>query len=360
MKRPSILTALLVGALLGPADPASADVPAPVLTGIRPLGMGNAFVAVADDRNALHYNPAGLSNLNRVRISGIGVHGGLDNEFFDVVNFIRDKEEQFSDFETIDPEFFDSLAPYDDKWVSADAHAYVDFTRKGLGLGAFTAGRVSFKIDRGVYEPRVHARVTDDIVGVVGAGLDLGRMDLKVGMAVKGIWRREVDRVLTAREVADFSPDDILGELEEATSGFGLDFGLYWQPPDSRFSAGMVVRNAPGVIGGEPIDGALDLGGAWRMARGGTLVRGITVAADVRDTFESDVSFGNKIHLGGEVRIPAVAIRTGFNQGYPTFGATLAARFVSLEYAFYGRELGNFPGAESQFVHAVEARVGFF
>ena len=39
----------------------------------------------------------------------------------------------------IDTEFFDSLAPYDDKWVSADAHAYMDFTRKGLGLGAFTA-----------------------------------------------------------------------------------------------------------------------------------------------------------------------------------------------------------------------------
>ena len=31
--------------------------------GVRPLGMGNAFVAVADDFNSLFYNPAGLARL---------------------------------------------------------------------------------------------------------------------------------------------------------------------------------------------------------------------------------------------------------------------------------------------------------
>ena len=28
---------------------------------LRPLAMGNAFVAVVDDKDALHYNPAGLN-----------------------------------------------------------------------------------------------------------------------------------------------------------------------------------------------------------------------------------------------------------------------------------------------------------
>ena len=32
--------------------------------GLRPLGMGNAYVAVADDFNAVFYNPAGLARLN--------------------------------------------------------------------------------------------------------------------------------------------------------------------------------------------------------------------------------------------------------------------------------------------------------
>src|SRR3990170_3935872 len=31
--------------------------------GVRPLGMGGAFTAVADDENAMFYNPAGLNNI---------------------------------------------------------------------------------------------------------------------------------------------------------------------------------------------------------------------------------------------------------------------------------------------------------
>ena len=32
--------------------------------GSRPLGMGGAFVGIADDVTAGYYNPAGLANLN--------------------------------------------------------------------------------------------------------------------------------------------------------------------------------------------------------------------------------------------------------------------------------------------------------
>src|ERR1043166_3350945 len=35
-----------------------------IVTGARPQGMGGAFVAVADDANALYWNPAGLTQLD--------------------------------------------------------------------------------------------------------------------------------------------------------------------------------------------------------------------------------------------------------------------------------------------------------
>ena len=34
--------------------------------GLRPLAMGNAYVAVADDYNALFYNPAGLARIKEI------------------------------------------------------------------------------------------------------------------------------------------------------------------------------------------------------------------------------------------------------------------------------------------------------
>ena len=37
--------------------------------GARPIGMSNAFTAVADDVYAIYYNPAGLAFLNRAQFS---------------------------------------------------------------------------------------------------------------------------------------------------------------------------------------------------------------------------------------------------------------------------------------------------
>src|SRR5512140_3342709 len=44
---------------------------APFLTigqGARALGMGSAFVAVADDPSAMYWNPAGIADLNGVNV----------------------------------------------------------------------------------------------------------------------------------------------------------------------------------------------------------------------------------------------------------------------------------------------------
>ena len=230
-----LLGLVLATSLALPAVARSAPA-GPHLLGIRPLGMGNAFVAVCDDRNALHYNPAGLANIERWSISGLGMYGGVDDEFFEVVHFIEDNQEKFSDVDSIDQEFVDSLAPYDDRWVATDANAYIDFTRHNLGVGAYTSGRLQFKIDRGVYEPRVSFSVSDDIVGIAGVGYDLDRYDLRAGGSLKAIWRRGTERNLSAREVADFDPAEVLDDLAGSEGGFAVDLGTYWrgENPSSR------------------------------------------------------------------------------------------------------------------------------
>ena len=39
--------------------------------GARPIGLGGAYVAIADDINSLFYNPAGLGRLYRTEITGV-------------------------------------------------------------------------------------------------------------------------------------------------------------------------------------------------------------------------------------------------------------------------------------------------
>jgi hypothetical protein len=315
--------------------------------------MGGAFLAVADDRNTLHENPAGLARLTRTTLSGLGVHGAIDDEFLSVVDFIQQHEEQFSDFSTVDAAFLDELEPYDDRWVSADAAAYADLTRPGFGIGVFSSGRAQVKVDRGVYEPRVHADVLDDIVALAGGGMELGRGDLAFGAAAKIIWRRQFSRVLTAREVADFDAQDLVERLEGADAGFAMDLGALWSPPGSRLSAAAVLRDAAGRVAGETLGAAFDLGAAWRVSPR------LVLASDLRDVFESDTALGTKAHVGAELRFPVVALRAGVNQGYSAIGASFALPLLSMDYAFYGRELGDLPGADGQYLHALEARLGF-
>lgn len=354
----ALAAAFAAGLALPPAPSRAAEVRGARLPGVRPLGMGDSFVAVADDRNALHTNPAGLASLRRWSLSGLGVSGGVDDRFFDAVHFIQGNEDAFADADLVDQEFVDSLAPFDDRWVATDATAYADFTRPGFGIGAYSAARLQLKIDRGVYEPRVRFAVSDDIVGIAGGAMDLGRGDLLVGASLKGIWRRESTRELTAREIADFDAGDVLDELEVADAGFALDLGVIRRREDSRLSLGAVVRDL-GVIAGETIDAAVDLGAAFRAYEGPGIVKSVLLAADASDVFDGGVAAGNRLHLGAELRVPVLSLRGGFNQGYPSFGATFDARVLVLDYAYFGRELGEFPGSEGQYLHALEARLGF-
>jgi hypothetical protein len=182
--------------------------------------------------------------------------------------------------------------------------------------------------------------------------MELGRADLSAGAAVKAIWRRQYARALTAREVVDFQAEDLVDRLSGADAGFSMDFGVLWSPASLPVSAGAVLRDAAGTAAGENIGAAIDLGAAFRPTRR------LTVAADLRDAFE-DGAIGTKVHLGAELRVPLAALRAGIHQGYPALGASLAFPVFSLDYAFYGRELGELPGSEGQYLHAVEARLGF-
>jgi long-subunit fatty acid transport protein len=67
---------LLIGPQVAPCQPIGRlDIPSsfnPVGSGARALGMGGAFIAIADDATAASWNPAGLLQLERPEISAVG------------------------------------------------------------------------------------------------------------------------------------------------------------------------------------------------------------------------------------------------------------------------------------------------
>ena len=50
--------------------------------GVRAMGMGNAFVAVANDYTATYWNPAGLTLINQSEVSADLYHIKFNNEVY--------------------------------------------------------------------------------------------------------------------------------------------------------------------------------------------------------------------------------------------------------------------------------------
>ena len=79
----------------------------PVGAGARGLGMGGAFIAVADDGTAASFNPAGLAQLRRSEIALVGFTSALESELRLGPTLSADNQRHSA------PDFFGVAVPFD-------------------------------------------------------------------------------------------------------------------------------------------------------------------------------------------------------------------------------------------------------
>ena len=69
-----------------------------LVRGIRPMGLGNAFEAIADDENAFHYNPAGLAQRGRMFLHLVIARPRISS---DLVSESTEVQDLFDDIDTL-------------------------------------------------------------------------------------------------------------------------------------------------------------------------------------------------------------------------------------------------------------------
>jgi long-subunit fatty acid transport protein len=77
-----IITMVLCNASGVWAQKDAAQEPLLLYRGVRPMGMGNAFEAIADDINALHYNPAGIAQTDEKLFEFLAVRPRITTGLF--------------------------------------------------------------------------------------------------------------------------------------------------------------------------------------------------------------------------------------------------------------------------------------
>lgn len=317
-------------------------------TGVRPIGMGGAFAAVADDRNTVFYNPAGLSRIDGFTLGVFNPAVGVGENGFDM----------YSDSEDIDMDDTGEVADLLRDYTGEHMHLYAALTPHlgfrinnfGVMVSAFGIGSMDSTVRNPVY-PQFNMNARIDIGGIGGVGFMVpGVKGLRAGAAFKSISRESINEVYTPAQIAADDFEDRIEDDKKSGTATGLDLGFIYTLPWNKYfetDVALTGQNIPELEfdDGETLETEWTAGVALKKEIGPFAVLAALDYRDITDNIEEDSDLGKRIHMGTEVQFKDLfAVRAGFNQGYPTLGASLDLWVIKFDAAMYSEEVGAYAG----------------
>ncbi len=289
--RAGLAAGLLLAARARAGEDAGTESPFARGAGSRGLGMGGAFVAIADDASALIWNPGGLARLERLSLEA-------DYASFEETG----SAEQFVGVAA--PSWRWGVAGFTVRHLQTGGVDQRDDRNQGLGVTSGGETEMALGYGRALFRGAT-------------AGLALKLQSLEIGPA--------------------------------SATGFGADFGivvdaapwaqgpLAWASP---FSLGVALRNAVEPVQTLDVEAVPDP----RVLRWG-LAWSHDVSSSAALKIGADLEHGGgaaaRPHAGAELVLGArLALRTGLDDGALAFGTSVLWQGFSIDYAYLDRDLG--------------------
>jgi hypothetical protein len=395
---------------------------APTHRSLRAEAMGNAHVAVVDDKEALYFNYAGLSQINRLgnyeerpeqgyyprnygdmRLN-LGGAGPFE-EYFHTYSVGKDLQSIYRgaaneaaanglkvssvlmDSLSSHPELVHKVNSYDHKYLSMKIKMDAELAFHGFGGAIWVDGNVAPYLDGGVVLPSM---VVDTfyVDAVAQAGVAYGFTDnFSAGIGIKAAKRQKVDVVTIDILNYDNLQDTLTDRYHDATDkvfdfnsvSVGIDLGVLYQLT-REVRLGTSVRDIYfKELAGDKIDPNWTVGVNYspRFFNKNTgFGRKFNIAMDYTDITNASNNYKPLSHLnfGMEVEqnliawpgynyaIRALAMRLsgGFKGGYPAGGIALEVlQFFTFEFATWAEELGYYTGQDEERIYMVQMSIGF-
>lgn len=326
--------------------------------GVRPLGMGGAFTAIADDHNALFYNPAGLDKVARVSFAVLNPMIEVGKNGQKLYQDIQDTD--FDQTEEVTALLREHMGEHQHVRTSLFPH----FVMQHFGFGVLGQGAIDAEINDPGW-PNVRANALVDVAGVGGAGFGfLEDHALRVGISAKYINRQCLDKVYYAEDIAD---DDFDQQIEDDTldgAGLGFDIGTqYTFPVFLKPTVALVVQNLGGTGLGDAgrISQQINLGTGLNYRKGIISVNaGLDLMDITKNVNKNESDFFRRLHMGAESWLAnRLAVRLGLYQGYASFGVGLNLWVLKLDYANYAEEIGAYAGQTADRRHVAQLSLGW-
>jgi hypothetical protein len=337
--------------------------------GVRPLAMGNAYVAVADDFNALFYNPAGLARLKEW-------DGELLNPTLEVSDSTVSFAEDLSSLASASGGSTDEVLDILEKNTGKNHHfalgltPHLVFQGFGFGIGAelSTSMTVHREISTNVdFGPRIIAPVS--FATNIFEGLD-------VGGSVKFVARGGVNKEFSINDIQAFTgckaeegatADEAkaaeencptLDDFVEGGAGAGADFGLLFTPVKTMEpTLGLSITD----IGGTPYE-KFDVGSGDSTAAPRTRLPSVNTGVSLKPwkannmylltsmdahAINQPVHYSKKFNIGMEWGYGSIIkVQSGIHQGELSGGFEFDVFLFSCRFATYAEQLGTIAGQD--------------
>ena len=341
--------------------------------GLRPLAMGNAYVSVADDYNALFYNPAGLARLKE-----------WDGEFLNPsVEYSKNFPAAINDATNLAKNSSNSSKAVLDlleKQTGENYHIglgwtpHLIFKNFGFGLGLQFVGDMEFH-----RYPSVDINLGPRLIVPISFAHNFLEDRLSIGLTVKGRLSGGINHEFSIQDIEAFqkkssdsnsSGSTDLSDFVEGGTGIGVDAGMLFTPiRQMEPTLGVSITDVGGTpytefdVNGEKakigapkaVPTSVNVGVSckpWSSERTYLLT-----AVDMHSV-NQPFSFSKKLNAGLELGLGSILkIQTGLHHGYLTGGVQFDVGLLNLKVVSYSEELGTVAGTSESRRYALQLKL---
>lgn len=353
------ITKLLLTAMLF-AWPLSAfaDEPQAFRRSIRALGMGNAFVAIANDENALFYNPAGLQSVERTVFELLTLQLHINQSIVDLAD--NDSTGAVGELAGT-------------KLLGAGDFGVISLTAPGWGYQVFSG----ILLDASVHNPVIPyfdllAYAQTGVIG--GFGFSLNDYAIDIGASFKVVQRAGIGKIVHIIDGAN--PDELQTSIEDDfvnEQKVSPDIGAIYHYDaiyNFEIKAAAVMKNIGGMDFGSSgsIPTTIDIGVSSNSEFLGLDVLLAVDHVDVTYAATEKKSFARNLNMGVEAGMwmlsnghHFLSVRAGKKGPYATMGFTINPPFVPLtiDYAKWSEEIGLTAGGQEDPRQSVQISFNF-
>ena len=333
------------------------DVYPSIMRGVRPLGMGNAFITMpGTDSIAPYYTPAAINDYEEERVYSVGIP---------VIDMSPTVIPTYLDLWTLKgaikssmptDQKIDLFRTYTNKYVG-DFNTFYTYMPMfqvrskyyALGLVGDLRTILSF---RNVVFPNFDYKAEASAGVEGGSAYAFFDETLQIGGNLKLLFRAGREDEITTADIVVNTLDSLIGwQSWKKGFGAGVDLGMKYKAPFWRDSLRPTIGATVQDVGDTRFTG-----GAPRLPMSVSAGIGvfphvgeneIGLLADIRE-MNHTMDFLNRVHLGAELRFAEymrsrVSLRAGCNGGYPSGGFSIQfPRLTTFNFAFYGEEAGTY------------------